>query len=640
LLHQLAEGIENLPELPPLIEPILHKPNSFAIPLAEQNSVDVADGLSRLKTPWTRFLWGPPGAGKTFALGHLITRLLQIELSGSILLVAPSNRAVDVAVEQLINQIESSEMQQIVEQRKILRFGYPKKTQIIERPELLGPPELDELNKRVKTLSTQIITDEREKSSTADIALLRAEMLATQEEVKNAVETHIKQSLVVATTVTLAYLKSSPIHNYTWNSVLIDEVTMVTPAMCTFLSSLAEERLLLAGDPQQLGPVYEDSQRASKEDWEWMGRDIFDKSGISYGEGISRIIKTNDCRLTRITSQRRCAPAIWSRVEHLYPEVHNLTNEEQLKKLIELPPCSGHAIVVLDTSVSTEIAKCEKVHHSWKNEYTAELAMEVASIIAAENRDNISIAIISPYRAQVRLLRKWIKQEQKAENSPYKALEFDSGTVHQFQGSDADVVIFDLVDGIGRSGLGKLLKGDTGIRLVNVAITRAKGKFIVLANKAWCKYAFDKSDNPILWELILERDASEELKVTPKPDINFEKLESPIEKTLYNAIHNYDDLAKNVESQFIIRDGLGNPISRADLAFPKLKYAVYCDGRQWHLKADKWERDWRQRNRLTELGWIFSVFTGRDIHNNRNECAALIAKTYRSRMESTKRQRV
>ncbi|MCI0612176.1 DUF559 domain-containing protein, partial [bacterium] len=75
------------------------------------------------------------------------------------------------------------------------------------------------------------------------------------------------------------------------------------------------------------------------------------------------------------------------------------------------------------------------------------------------------------------------------------------------------------------------------------------------------------------------------------------------------------------------------PVSRADFAFPEIKYAVYCDGKQWHLKEDRWQRDLRQRNKLTELGWIFLVFTGSEIYRNADECAAQVLKTYRKRLK-------
>ena len=64
----------------------------------------------------------------------------------------------------------------------------------------------------------------------------------------------------------------------------------------------------LAGDPRQLGPVYEKNRRNSDLDYEWMGQDIFDKSGISKGQSESRYIRIADARLARITGQRRCAP--------------------------------------------------------------------------------------------------------------------------------------------------------------------------------------------------------------------------------------------------------------------------------------------------------------------------------------------
>ena len=135
---------------------------------------------------------------------------------------------------------------------------------------------------------------------------------------------------------------------------------------------------------------------------------------------------------------------------------------------------------------------------SWQNHFTAELAMEVAATISAEAAGSFSIAIISPYRAQVRLLRRWIREERRADTTPLRMVVLEAGTVHQFQGSDADVVIFDLVDGEGRPGLGRLLRDDTGMRLVNVAITRAKGKLIVIADKRWCEGANTEFNNGLL----------------------------------------------------------------------------------------------------------------------------------------------
>lgn len=639
LLHQLAEKIEKLSNIPPLFKAITSNINQNNLPpIFHDNSTDVATKLANLQIPWARYLWGPPGAGKTFALCNLVLQLIQRNPNEQVLIIAPSNRAVDVVVQQLVNQIENSSLKNLVEERKILRFGYPRKNQILERSELLGPPNLDKLTQRVKSLSLQISKTEREKNSDASIAILRAEMLATQEEIKNEVAAHIRESKVVATTSALAYLPNSPISTILWDNVMVDEVTMVTPAMCAFIASLAQKRFLLAGDPRQLGPIYKKEHSITKDDFEWMGRDIFDKGNVSSGEGESRKISTGDYRLSRITSQRRCDPNIWSKVSRLYPEVKNLTQKEALQNIINLPPSKGNSVVLLDTSDSNNLSRCEHRHGSWQNQYTAELSMEVACTIAAEKQNEISIAIISPYRAQVKLLRKWIKQEQQASITPYNSIDFEAGTVHQFQGSDADVVIFDMVDGIGRQNIGSLLRGDTGIRLVNVAITRAKGKFIIIADKKWCEENFTREENPLLWDLVLEHNRSKLINVAPPLDIDLNKkrskLESPIEELLFNKLSANKKLVKKIQTQYIINDESKNIISRADFAFPDIKYAVYCDGKQWHLNQDRWQRDWRQRNKLTELGWVFSVFTGSDVHNHTDECVSQIEKTYLSRAEN------
>jgi very-short-patch-repair endonuclease len=312
------------------------------------------------------------------------------------------------------------------------------------------------------------------------------------------------------------------------------------------------------------------------------------------------------------------------------------------QRLGKLPPLPGQSIVLLDVG-EYDGGQCESKQGSWQNEYTAELAMEVASSIAAEEASgNITIAIICPYRAQVRLLRKWIRQEIRAGNPIYQAVEV--GTVHQFQGSEADVVIFDVVDGPGRNQVGRLLRGEAGQRLVNVAITRARGKLIVLADQSWFTVNGHASDNPLLWKLLGNSEnggGPTRLIVAPprQPflDSRYEQLESPIEEILFEAMKRIPEL-ENVVAQHIISDANTNRIvSRADFAFPSIKLAVYCDGAQWHLRQDRWQRDMRQRNKLQSMGWIFNVFSGSEIKRDANECARQVAETFRNRRDEQAR---
>lgn len=638
LYEQLAQQIETLPSIPERFQSILQTDAANAGLIFDEDSSVVAEQLSRLATPWTRFLWGPPGAGKTFSLGRLALHLLQEYAENRILLLAPSNRATDVALEQLVSQLDIGPLRDLISQRRIVRFGYPRKPEIIERKELLGHVALDQLNEQARLAARKLARAEQENKPEQELAKLRARLLAAQEEVKNAVVEHVARARVVATTTTLAYLPSCPISGVQWSTVLVDEVTMVTPAVCLFLSSLARDRLLLAGDPRQLGPVFA-GDGANVAELEWLGRDVFDKSGISRRVDTSRQICEHDSRLVRITSQRRCAADIWSAVDYLYPEVANRSNEDATRLLTGLPPSPGEAVVVLDTSDAN--THCERRGGSWQNPSSAELALEVAGTLASECPEGSSVAIIAPYAAQVRLIRKSLRADRAAVDLPLNHSRIDCGTVHQFQGSDADVVIFDLVDAPGRPDVGFLLRGDTGIRLVNVAITRAKGKIIVLADKKWCEQVDIGAKNPILGCVIQgqvmsvrgRRACASHVPVTAAPrsdkvEVMRRRAESPIEAALLEALVQRGPHGLLPDAQYVIRDECGELVSRADFAYPDVKYAVYCDGRQWHLVEGRWQRDLRQRNKLAELGWTFSVFSGADIRRDPRHCAEQVWKTY------------
>ena len=95
-----------------------------------------------------------------------------------------------------------------------------------------------------------------------------------------------------------------------------------------------------------------------------------------------------------------------------------------------------------------------------------------------------SIGVMSPYRAQVTLL-----------NKALSSFNVDVKTVDQFQGSDRDIVIYsctktaerNLKEGGGKeSGTNKDSILDDERRL-NVAVTRAKAKLVIIGNSATLK---------------------------------------------------------------------------------------------------------------------------------------------------------
>ena len=92
------------------------------------------------------------------------------------------------------------------------------------------------------------------------------------------------------------------------------------------------------------------------------------------------------------------------------------------------------------------------------------------------------VGIITPYSAQSRLLMAMVRDIR---DNDERWERVSCATVHQFQGSEKPVIIYDAVDCFRMPFPGSLLtttRNDTANRLFNVAMTRSKGKFVLVAN--------------------------------------------------------------------------------------------------------------------------------------------------------------
>ena len=104
--------------------------------------------------------------------------------------------------------------------------------------------------------------------------------------------------------------------------------------------------------------------------------------------------------------------------------------------------------------------------------------------------ERIDVGVISPYRAQVQYLRSLIKK--RAFFKPYRNL-ISVNTVDGFQGQERDVILISLVRSNDDGQIGFL----RDLRRMNVAITRARMKLIILGNvQTMTKHEFYKK----LWE--------------------------------------------------------------------------------------------------------------------------------------------
>jgi superfamily I DNA and/or RNA helicase len=136
-------------------------------------------------------------------------------------------------------------------------------------------------------------------------------------------------------------------------------------------------------------------------------------------------------------------------------------------------PLTETPIDFIDTAGASYTEELEPDGESRRNPEEAALVVRKIAALIEAGLQPAQIAVISPYAAQVRLLREKLGQRDDAEG-----VEVD--TVDGFQGREQEVVIISLVRSNNAGEIGFL--GDT--RRMNVALTRARRKLILLGDSA------------------------------------------------------------------------------------------------------------------------------------------------------------
>jgi superfamily I DNA and/or RNA helicase len=142
-------------------------------------------------------------------------------------------------------------------------------------------------------------------------------------------------------------------------------------------------------------------------------------------------------------------------------------------------PYAGSPLVVLDTAGCT---RCQPGSggQSRINIITVDLCVDLA--IRAVRTGATSVAIITPYVDQARAIRARLEAQAGDQRD---ARQIECSTVHRFQGQERDVVILDTVDAEPMKPgvlLSERSAHSTAQHLINVAISRARGKLIVVAD--------------------------------------------------------------------------------------------------------------------------------------------------------------
>ncbi|WP_418579983.1 AAA domain-containing protein [Prevotella sp.] len=392
---------------------------------------------------------GPPGTGKTTTLVEAIFETLRRE--SQVLVCAQSNMAVDWISEKLvdrgINVLRIGNPTRVND--KMLSFTYERRFEA--HPDY---PQLWSIRKAIRELRQQ-----RKHADSWHQKMDRLKSRATE------LELRIRSSLfgearVIASTLTGA--ANRVLEGEKYSTLFIDEAAQALEAAC-WIAIRKAGRVILAGDHCQLPPTV---------------KSIMALKGGLGKTLMERIVENKPETVTLLKMQYR-----------MNEQIMKFSSEWFYHGMVESAPTVSHrGILDYDTPMMwIDTAECDgKEEFVGENfgrinraeaELTLQTLQQYLEKIGKQRilEESIDVGIISPYRAQVQLLRKELRKREFFR--PYRHL-LTVNTVDGFQCQERDIILISLV----RSNDG----GDIGflrdLRRMNVAITRARMKLIILGS--------------------------------------------------------------------------------------------------------------------------------------------------------------
>ncbi|MCC6738421.1 MAG: ATP-binding protein [Planctomycetia bacterium] len=411
------------------------------------------------------FLWGPPGTGKTHTLARLLALLA---VSGQqVIATTIANAAVDQLAFKLIEALEQvgADGSRLLDEGKVLRFGRPQLAEVTAERRLYPNEKLIQ-DLRGKLHAAMVAHRAVPASRMEERARLQLVVNRLRDDLRLATRKTILEARVVLTTAVQVCLEDT-FWETNASSMVVDEASMMPIPTLICMAAIPRTRLVIAGDFRQLGPIAISQSQVSLE---WLHRDAFSLAGVEQ--------QTDRPGVSMIRQQKRMHQRICDLINRPFYEGRLETQvDDRTVRARAVPPAPGEPVVWIALRPRGEGEVAHTQSGSRTNERSAGVVMHlVRQLLTHQVVEHLGV--ITPYRDQVSLLKRLLRDTQ------LPRLVSDRvriGTVHAFQGGEADVIVCDLVDN-SQSRLGLLYRGDGGDRLVNVAISRARGKLIFVGD--------------------------------------------------------------------------------------------------------------------------------------------------------------
>ncbi len=307
-------------------------------------------------------------------------------------------------------------------------------------------------------------------------------------EIKKELEDIQKNILVEAKLVATTLTKTctdKQLSNRKFDVLILDEASMAPLPHLYWAAGLSCNSIVIVGDFLQLPPICISEQSMAQK---WLARSIFDVLEITT---ITRA--RSDEKVKLLDTQYRMVPAI-SEISNRFIYQGILKDHSSTARINLADGVSSSPLVLIETENMN--AWCSQLSSGGRfNLYNALVCATLARNIIQKD-SNYKIGIITPYRAQARLINKIVKDWQLSNRIAVN-------NIHTFQGGEKQIIIFDTTEGIGLKTapmLNDASPDSDTLKLLNVAVTRARDKFYCVANT---KKLFDDLGNKAVLSRII-----------------------------------------------------------------------------------------------------------------------------------------
>lgn len=432
---------------------------------------------------------GPPGTGKTTTLVQAIKALLALDQK-QILVVAPSNTAVDLLSEKLSEQGVN-----------VLRVGNPARVS-----EKLMSLTLDSKiqehsdNKEIKRLKKQAAEFKnmghkyKRSFGRAEREQRKALFDEAHRIIRDAdkIEKYIMDDVLSKAqviTATLVGANHYTVRDLKYHTVVIDEAGQALEPAC-WIPILKAQKLILAGDHCQLSPTIKSAEAA--------------RGGLAVTL-LEKCVNLYPGAVTLLQEQYRMNEAIMGYSSEVFYEGLLKAHASVANHLLFEGDTPLHFIDTAGCGFDEKLEGTSSTNPEEASFLFKHLGKLVADLLEYYPiGDFPSMAIISPYKQQVQIMKELLA------NSPDLLIYGDKinvNTIDSFQGQERDLVYISMTRSNAEGVIGFL----SDIRRMNVAITRARKKLVVIGDSAtisqlpfyanFIKYAEARNAYQSAWEL-------------------------------------------------------------------------------------------------------------------------------------------